>query len=106
MRRKRKKIINAKKILILIFILIGLIIEIKAFRDSLADKIIDVTINVSDSTNLLQSEKIVLQASNNNNLGYAVVLPEYISNKKISKYFVEQKNIADKLADITDKDKE
>ena len=95
MRRKRKKIINAKKILILIFILIGLIIEIKAFRDSLADKIIDVTINVSDSTNLLQSEKIVLQASNNNNLGYAVVLPEYISNKKISKYFVEQKNIAD-----------
>ena len=95
MKKGKKRKINAKKILILILILIGLIIEIKAFRNSLADKIIDITINVSDSNNLLENEEIILQASNNNNLGYAVILPEYIGSKKISKYFVEQKNVVD-----------
>lgn len=95
MKKKKQRKINAKKILILILILLGLIIEIKAFRDSRADKILDITVNISDNDKKVEEEKIILQASNNNDSGYSIILPEYIDGKKVNKYFIQQKIVED-----------
>ena len=71
--------INKRKILILIVLIISIIIEVRVFTRSRADKLIDVSINVKDANNLINDNVINLQAIDENNAGYAVNLPEFIN---------------------------
>ena len=86
--------INKRKILILIVLIISIIIEVRVFTRSRADKLIDISINVKDANNLINDNVINLQAIDENNAGYAVNLPEFINGNKISKYIIEEKEEA------------
>lgn len=86
--------INKRKILILIVLIISIIIEVRVFTRSRADKLVDISINVKDVNNLINDNVINLQAIDENNAGYAVNLPEFINGNKISKYIIEEKEEA------------
>lgn len=85
------KKINKRKIFILIVLVISIIIEVRVFTRSRADKLIDISINVKDENNLINDNIINLQAIDENNAGYAITLPEFINGNKISKYIIEEK---------------
>lgn len=91
-RRKYNKL-NKKRIFILICLMMLVIFEIVAFRDSRASKIIDITASIIDSAENLETQQIALQATNTGKSGYAIVLPEYVDNKKIDSYIITEKNI-------------
>ena len=85
------KKINKRKIFILIVLVISIIIEVRVFTRSRADKLIDISINVKDENNLINNNIVNLQAIDENNAGYAITLPEFINGNKISKYIIEEK---------------
>lgn len=86
--------INKRKIALLIILIVFLIIEIKAFTDSRANKLVEITANIVDDSGLLEDEKYILQAINEGEAGYCITLPNIINDKKISKYIIEQKEIS------------
>ena len=87
------KKISKKKVAIAIILIVILILEIKAFTDSRANKITEITANIIDTSSLLSDETLVLQAINEENIGTAIILPELINQKKIKNYIVERKEI-------------
>lgn len=94
------KKINKKKIIILIILIFMLIIQIKAFRDSNANKIIDITAKIMDVTGFLSDENFTLQAINEKESGMAVTLPSIVNEKKIKKYIIKEKQINEQDTNI------
>ena len=85
------KKINKKKIILLIILIIMIIIEIKAFTDSRATKLLDVAANIIDVSSLLKDEKCELKATSEGESGYSITLPNKVNNKKIGTYKLEYK---------------
>lgn len=85
--------INKKKITILIFLIIIVILEIIAFRASSANKTIEITLTAIDNSGLLTEQNTSITAINTEKSGYYIILPEYINEKHIDKYTVKQKTI-------------
>lgn len=85
--------VNKKRIGILIILLIIIIIQIKAFTGSKADKLLDIDANIIDNSGLLENQKYVLEASNEGKQGYVITLPTEISDKLIKSYIVDIKEI-------------
>ena len=90
------KKINKKRILILIGLIILILLEIKAFRDSKAEKIIDISANCKDSQELIEDEKITIQAVNEGKDEISITLPELVNEKKVSKYLIANQEIVTK----------
>lgn len=90
------KKINKKRILILIGLIILILLEIKAFRDSKAEKLIDISANCKDSQELIEDEKITIQAVNEGKDGISITLPELVNEKKVSKYLIANQEIVTK----------
>ena len=91
--RKKYNRINKKRVFILICLIMLVIFEIVAFRNSRANKIIDIAASIIDDEENLDAEEIILEASNSGNSGYFVILPEYINNKRIDSYIIKEKDI-------------
>ena len=87
------KKLNKKRITILIFLVIVVIFEIIAFRDSRANKMIEVTLATVDNSGFLDVEETKIHAINGEESGYYIFLPEYINEKKAVKYIVKQQTI-------------
>lgn len=87
------KKISKKNIFILIILIIFIIIQIRAFTNSRAKQFIDITADIIDNSSLLENEEYQMQAINSGESGYYITLPDIINNKKVSKYFVEEKEI-------------
>ena len=87
------KKLNKKKIGILILLLIVIIIEIKAFTDSRASKLLEITAIVNDNSGYLSSSEIPLEASSEGKAGYVVTLPNIVGDNVVSKYIVDKKDI-------------
>ena len=85
--------INKKEIVILIVLIIMLIIQIKAFNNSRADKLIDIATVITDSDGLLSEENITITALNEAESGISIMLPDIINTKKVSKYIITKKEI-------------
>ena len=83
-----------KKIVLIILLLIFIIIQIIAFTSSRANKIITIKAKIEDGDSALEIETIELNATNENNEGYSIILPESINGKKVLEYelHVEQLN--------------
>ena len=90
------KKINKKRILILIGLIILILLEIKAFRDSKAEKIIDISANCKDSQELIEDEKATIQAVNEGKNGISIILPEFVNEKKVSKYLMTNQEVVTK----------
>ncbi len=95
MKNKRKKsyLISKKRIITLICIIMLVLFEIVAFKNSRANKIIEITASIIDDAQMLEVAQIKLEAANSGASGYYLTLPEYIENKKVGTYFIEEKNI-------------
>lgn len=89
---------NRKTMVISIILIIMIIIQIKAFTDSRANKITSVTAKIIDASGLLSEEICTLQAVNEES-GTAITLPSVINQKKVEKYIVEVKKINDEKKD-------
>ena len=90
------KKINKKRILILIGLIILILLEIKAFRDSKAEKLIDISANCKDSQELIEDENVTIQAVNEGKDGISITLPELVNEKKVSKYLIANQEIVTK----------
>ena len=88
-----KKKVNKKKIILLIILICLLILQIKAFTDSTANKLIEITLNVEDNNSVLKNSSTIIQATNEEASGYSISLPEFINEKKVSKYYITEKQI-------------
>ena len=87
-----KKKINKKKIVLLIILICLLILQIKAFTDSQANKLLEITLNAKDKSGFIQDGSIKLEAIDEGESGYSFKLPERINEKKVSKYYITEKN--------------
>ena len=72
------------------------IFEIVAFRNSRAEKVIDIAASIIDDGGVVPTEQISLEAKSSDSSGYYFVLPEYINNKKIDSYIVTEQVIHEK----------
>lgn len=81
------------KVFILILLLILIIFELIAFQNSRAEKVITISANFSDSKNLVEEVTENIEATDKDESGYSVVLPDKVNNKKISKYYITSKLI-------------
>ena len=84
---------NKRNILVLIFLMILIIILLRAFSNSRANKVIEITANIQDNSSLLADEKTTLEAINEGESGFSITLPDVINTKKVTKYIVTQKEI-------------
>lgn len=98
-KRKQKQYISRKRISILICIIILVIFEVVAFKESRANKIIEITASIIDNEQKLDDVEIKLEAANSGASGYYLMLPEYIENKKVGEYFIEEKSIHETKSD-------
>ncbi len=89
-RQKKRAIISKKRVFILICLIMLTIFEVIAFRDSRANKVIEISVNIIDSASRLEDKQIILNAVNSNGKDYCLALPEYVDNKKIKEYIVEE----------------
>ena len=89
------KKIKKKDILVLIFLIILIIVMIRAFIKSRANEVIEVTANFIDNSGLLSDEIINIEAFNEGESGYSITLPEVVNTKIAKKYIVTQKEIID-----------
>src|SRR5574344_1170556 len=87
------KRVNKKKILILILIIIAVIFEVVAFKNSRATKMIDITAEIVDSDGKLNNESLIISATENGASGYSIILPEKINNKVVSAYEIKKENL-------------
>lgn len=96
------KKINKKEIVILIVLIIMLIIQIKAFNNSRANNLKEITATIVDTKGLLSDETCTITAINEAESGMAITLPNIINTKKVSKYIITKKEIIDTNTDDTD----
>ena len=87
------KKIDKKGIVKLIFLIIFLIMQIKAFDNSRANKLTYITAKIVDFSGLLSEETSTLVAINEGDNGMAITLPNILNTKKVSKYFITKKKI-------------
>lgn len=87
------KKIDKKGIVKLIFLIIFLIMQIKAFDNSRANKLTYITAKIVDFSGLLSDETSTLIAINEGDNGMAITLPNILNTKKVSKYFITKKKI-------------
>ena len=96
------KKINKKRIILLIILICLLILQIKAFTDSQANKVLEITLSAKDSKSILEDSLVTLEAIDEGKSGYALILPEVVNEKRVSKYYITEKNIeTDKEVDTT-----
>ena len=88
-----KKINKRRNIFILILLMIFIIVLLRAFSNSRANKVIEITANIKDNSSLLVDEKTTLEAINEGESGFSITLPDVINTKKVTKYIVTQKEI-------------
>ena len=86
------KKIDKKKILILIAILLLILLELKAFRDSRAEKTIDIDTVYKDSLGLVSEETTQIKAIDEGENGISITLPDVVNNKKVKKYIISEQN--------------
>ena len=72
---RRYNRINKKGIFILICLIILVIFEIVAFRNSRAEKVIDIAASIIDDGGVVPTEQISLEAKSSDSSGYYFVLP-------------------------------
>lgn len=87
------KKIDKKSVVKLILLIILLIMQIKAFDNSRANKLTYITAKIKDSSGLLSDENSTLIAINEGDNGMAITLPDIVNTKKISKYIITKKEI-------------
>ena len=87
------KKIDKKGIVKLIIFIILLIIQIRAFDNSRANKLTYVTAKITDLSGLLSEETSTMIAINEADSGIAITLPDFVNTKKVSKYIVTKKEI-------------
>ena len=87
------KKIDKKSIVKLIILIILLIMQIKAFDNSRANKLTYITAKIEDLSGLLSEETFTMVAINEGDNGMAITLPDVINTKKINKYIVTKKEI-------------
>ena len=87
------KKINKKKIVTLIALTLLIIIEIRAFTNSRAQKLLDINGNFIDASSLLGVEKMTVQAMSQDEAGYYIILPDAINGKKVKRFLIEEKLI-------------
>ena len=92
---------NKRNIVILIFLMIFIIILLRAFSNSRANKVIEITANIQDNSGLLVDEKTTLEAINEGESGFSITLPEVINTKKVTKYIVTQKEMVENTEEET-----
>ena len=92
---------NKRNIVILIFLMIFIIILLRAFSNSRANKVIEITANIQDNSGLLVDEKTTLEAINEEESGFSITLPEVINTKKVTKYIVTQKEMVENTEEET-----
>ena len=95
------KKIDKKGVVKLIILIIFLITQIRAFNNSRANNIVDITAIVIDSSGLLTDENSTVIAINEGESGMAITLPDVLNTKKISKYFITQKEIIETYTETT-----
>lgn len=83
------------KIIVLILLLILIIFELVAFRNSRAENIIQISATYTDFANKVTAITEIIEAKSENENGYSIVLPNIVNNKKVLKYYVIQKSIND-----------
>jgi len=84
------KKIKKKKIIILIIIVTLIIVEIIAFKNSRANKTLEINVSLEDSEKVISNQAQVWSASSNGNGEYYIVLPEYIKSNRIKEYEIVQ----------------
>ncbi len=100
------KKINKKFIVILIILIILMIVGLKAFNNSKANKTIEIKTNFKDIQGLVDEETMTLLATNDGENGIAITLPEIVNEKKVSKYIMTKKDISnDNIDDDADNSK-
>lgn len=87
------KKVRKGKILILILLLILIIFELIAFQNSRAEKVISISATFSDSKNMVSEITETIEATDEDESGYSIVLPDFVNDKKISKYYITSKLI-------------
>ncbi|MBQ2835280.1 MAG: hypothetical protein IJE68_00355 [Clostridia bacterium] len=87
------KKIDKKGIVKLIIFIILLIMQIRAFDNSRANKLTYVTAKITDLSGLLSEETSTMIAINEADSGIAITLPDFINTKKVTKYIVTKKEI-------------
>lgn len=90
------KKINKKRIVVLIILICLLIIQIRAFTDSQANKLLEITLVAKDNEVLLEDNSTKIKATDEEKSGYSLVLPQVVNEKKVSKYYITEKNLEDK----------
>ena len=85
--------LTAKRIGVLIVLIILIILQIKAFTDSRAKKITDITAKIIDESGILSDEIYMLKAVNEEENGTSIILPTVVNEKIIEKYIIEIKTI-------------
>ena len=86
------KKINKKRIVLLIILICLLILQIKAFMDSTANKLLEITLDAKDNAAILDESSVTAEATDEGESGYSLILPEVINEKKVSKYYIAEKN--------------
>ncbi len=96
------KKINKKRVFLLIILICLLILQIKAFKNSQANKLVETTLVAKDNKSILEDALVTIEATSEGESGYVLVLPGIINEKKVSKYYITEKNIENE--EITNKD--
>lgn len=89
--------LNIKRLTILILLSIFIIIEIIAFDLSRAKNIKEVTLNVADRQGLLEMQISLLNAIDDGESGYYIILPGVVNTKYVSSYLVKEKSITNEI---------
>ncbi len=90
------KKISKKRIVLIMILICLLILQIKVFTDSQADKLLEITLNVKDAKAVLEDSLVTLEATDEGESGYSLILPEIVNEKKVSKYYITEKDIEEK----------
>ena len=97
---------NKRRIVILICLVVLVIFEIVALRNSKASKVIEILADVEDETKELEVQEIDIEAVDSGASGYYIILPEYVNNKRVGNYIIEEKNIEEKTGKSQESNKD
>ena len=89
----KKRKLNKKRITMLILLICLIILQIKAFTDSQANKILEITLAAKDNKAILEDSLVVIEAIDEGESGYSFILPEIVNEKRVSKYYITEKSI-------------
>ena len=87
------KKISKKRIFLAIILVILIIFEIIAFKNSRAEETFEIIASVIDNDNIMEKQEYKLNAINEGDSGNYVSLPAEINGFKVNKYYIEEKEI-------------